>query len=41
LPELIVVICVSTALLIALLADGWLRLKQFLRHHRLVLVKVE
>jgi surface polysaccharide O-acyltransferase-like enzyme len=41
LPELIVVICVSTALLIAMLADGWLRLKQFLRHHRLVLVKVE
>ena len=41
LPELIVVICATTALLIAALTDGWSRVKHFIGHHRLVLVKAE
>jgi surface polysaccharide O-acyltransferase-like enzyme len=39
-PELIVLICFATALAIAGTADGWSRLKAFVRSHRLVLVKV-
>jgi surface polysaccharide O-acyltransferase-like enzyme len=39
-PELIVVICAATALVIAGLADGLARLQDFVRHHRLALVKV-
>ena len=39
-PELIVLICAATALLIAATTDGLSRLKTFVRHHRLVLVEV-
>ena len=39
-PELIVLICAATALAIAATTDGLSRLKTFVRHHRLVLVKV-
>ncbi|MDI1334745.1 MAG: acyltransferase [Lacunisphaera sp.] len=41
LPEVMVLISIAAALLIAGLADGWDRLKAFFRHHRLVLVKVD
>ncbi len=40
LPELIVLICLATPLLIAGLADGWDRLKNYIRHHRLAVVEV-
>jgi len=40
LPEIIVVICLSAALAIAAVTHGWTLLKEFARHHRLVLVKV-
>lgn len=40
LPELIVIICVAAAVIIAGATDGLSRLKDFLRHHRLALVKV-
>ncbi|MBI2513683.1 MAG: acyltransferase [Opitutae bacterium] len=40
LPELIVVLAASATLLIAFAADGWYRLKDFVRHHRLRLVRV-
>ena len=40
-PELMVLICIATALSIAGLTDGWDRLKDFFRHHRLALVKVD
>lgn len=41
LPELIVVIAVAATLFIAVAADGWTRLKDFVRHHRLRLVRVD
>ena len=40
LPELIVIICVAAAVIIAGATDGLSRLKDFLRRHRLALVKV-
>jgi len=40
LPELIVLICLATPLLIAGLADGWDRLRNYVRHHRLAVVEV-
>ncbi len=39
-PDLIVIVCVATALLIALATDGLQRLSAFVRSHRLALVKV-
>ncbi|MDI1248203.1 MAG: acyltransferase [Lacunisphaera sp.] len=39
LPEMIVLICLGTAVLIALVTDGFHRLRAFIRDHRLVLVK--
>lgn len=41
LPELIVVIAVSATLFIAVAADGWTRFKDFVRHHRLRVVRVD
>jgi surface polysaccharide O-acyltransferase-like enzyme len=38
-PELIVIICAGTCLLIAGVFDGWSRLTTFFLHHRVVLVK--
>jgi surface polysaccharide O-acyltransferase-like enzyme len=40
LPELIVIICAATAVLIAGTTDGLSRLADFVRHHRVALVKV-
>lgn len=40
-PELIVLICAGTCLLIAGLADGWERLKTYLRGHQLAIVEAE
>ena len=39
-PELIVIICAATALVIAGVTDGVSRLRAFIQHHRVVLVKV-
>jgi surface polysaccharide O-acyltransferase-like enzyme len=39
-PELIVIICAAAALLIAFVADRFQRLADFIRHHRIALVKV-
>ena len=39
-PELIIIICAATAIIIAVVTDGLSRLKNFIRDHRLVIVKV-
>lgn len=41
LPELIVLIAVTATLLIAVAADGWHRLKDFIRHHRIRVVRID
>ena len=40
-PELIVLICAATCLVIAGITDGWERLKTYLRGHQLTIVEVE
>lgn len=39
-PDLIVVICLAATLALTLAADGWSRLKVYVRHHRVEIVEV-